>query len=71
MAITAAGLKSAIESEMDSKLGEAEDADTREAFAEAIATAIINYLKANTVVTGQTVTSAAAGTWPLAAGTLT
>ena len=71
MALSAAGLQSAIETELDNSIGAAEDTDAREAFAEAIAKAVIDYLKANAVPTGQTVTTAASGTWPLTTGALT
>lgn len=51
MALTAAGLKAKIKTEMDTTYGAAEDATARDKFAEAIATAIIEYLTLNTVVT--------------------
>lgn len=54
MALTAAGLKAAIVAQ----LGSADDAAKRDAFALALATAIINYLTANALVTVTTTGSA-------------
>lgn len=73
MALTAAGLKSAIVAQMNSASatgttdqGVAGSAQ-RDAFAGAIATAVIDYLKSNTVVTG----TCPSGGGPLAAGLIT
>lgn len=50
MALVASGLKSMIISQMTSTIGVPQDPDVQAKFAEAIATAVINYLVANAVV---------------------
>lgn len=55
MALSAAGLKAAI----IAQLGSADDSAKRDAFALALATAIVNYLVANAVVSVVTTGSAA------------
>lgn len=50
MAMTAAGLKAEIQTQLTTQFGAAEDATKREKLATAMATAIVNYLKANAQV---------------------
>ena len=58
MAMTTAGLKSAILTEMTTQLGAAQDDTKRQLFADAIATAVVNYIKNNAAVSSTvTVTS--------------
>lgn len=61
MALTAAGLKTAIKAQMDSTYGAATEPDSRDAFAEAMAAAIINYITANAVVTVTVVGGSSSG----------
>jgi len=58
MALTAAGLKAAMLTQMTAQLGAAEDATKRDKLVTAISTAVIDYIKANGAIV-VTVTSVA------------
>ena len=61
MPMTTAGLKAAILSEMTSKLGSAEDGTKRDSFADAIASAVVNYIKTNAAVTSTVAVTSVSG----------
>lgn len=75
MALSASGLSSAIVAQLNSQSptgteqGGTTGAAERKKFADAIATAVVDYLKANTVVTGTCPAGTAGG--PLADGKVT
>lgn len=64
MPLAAAGLKAEILTQMDAFMEEVQDEDKRADYAEAIATAVVNYITANAVVTVTVSGGSSAGVHP-------
>lgn len=73
MAMTKAGMASALADAMVAQFGAADDPDKLEAAMAALAEGIVNYILANAVPTGEVVipSGSSAGTYPLASGKVT
>jgi len=73
MTIDVAGMRDALVDAMEAAFGTPEDETKLEEAMEAMATGIVDYIKANAVVTGDVVVASgsSAGTYPIVSGKVT